>query len=67
MSLDLLITLDCPGCEDEREFAQPPCTDGHRSACPEVVCVVCGAAMFLAAIAVVAPDGRARRELRGAA
>lgn len=34
--------LVCVICGDERDFEQPPCADGHRDDCPDLVCVECG-------------------------
>ena len=48
--------LYCPACADDREFVQPPCTDGHTAdggECPEWACAACGAAFVLAGVAVM--------------
>jgi hypothetical protein len=36
----------CVECREETVFAQPPCADGHVD-CPELMCLVCGAAVIL--------------------
>ncbi len=41
-----LMTLFCAGCRAESEFEQPVCADGHGSECPDLVCVVCGLALY---------------------
>ncbi len=40
--------LGCPTCGDDREFAAPPCDDGHGVDCPDLACVVCGYAVVFA-------------------
>ncbi|MGY1833548.1 hypothetical protein ACI79P_00365 [Blastococcus sp. SYSU DS0510] len=43
----------CPSCEDDRDFVQPPCVDGHTEdggECPEWACVDCGAALVVGAV-----------------
>ena len=40
----------CPTCEDETDFAQPLCADGHTAdggECPEWACVDCGTAVVV--------------------
>lgn len=37
--------LYCSTCEQEEEFEQPPCADGHGADCPELACVACGTAV----------------------
>ena len=46
----------CPTCEDERDFVQPPCVDGHTGnggECPEWICADCGAAVVTGDAAVL--------------
>lgn len=43
----LMLVLHCTHCQDEREFEQPPCVDGHGFDCPEVACVECGSAVMV--------------------
>ena len=48
--------LYCPACADDREYVQPPCTDGHTAGegeCPEWACADCGAAFVLAGVPVM--------------
>lgn len=37
----------CPICDEQREFEQPPCFEGHGSECPEWSCVTCGHAILV--------------------
>ena len=49
----------CPTCDEVREFAQPPCADGHTDdgdECPDWACADCGTALVIAG-----PAGRADR------
>jgi hypothetical protein len=42
-------TDHCPTCDDDREFGQPPCVDGHTADggdCPEWACADCGTALL---------------------
>lgn len=35
--------LVCAHCNDNREFVQPPCPDGHEGGdCPDLMCSDCG-------------------------
>ena len=52
------LTLTCPVCGRRSEFEQPPCTDGHGSDCPELICVRCSSAVLVGAA------HRARRRAR---
>lgn len=47
----------CPDCDDEREFVQPGCVDGHTDdggGCPEWACTDCGAALVVGDVATAA-------------
>ena len=37
----------CSTCATESAFEQPDCRDGHGADCPELVCVLCGDALFV--------------------
>ncbi len=65
-----LMTLDCPGCHDERQFEPPHdqagCPDRADSppgGCPELACVDCGTALMVgfatprSTLSVVGPHG----------
>jgi len=39
-------TMFCTGCRADSEFEQPVCGDGHGRDCPDLVCVVCGLALY---------------------
>ena len=46
----------CPDCGEDRDFVQPPCTDGHTGdggVCPEWICADCGAAVITGDAAVL--------------
>jgi hypothetical protein len=43
----MTLTRHCSVCDDERDFEQPPCADGHGAACPEFACSVCGMAIVI--------------------
>jgi hypothetical protein len=43
----MTLTRHCSVCEDERDFEQPSCADGHGAACPELACVECGMAIMI--------------------
>lgn len=56
-------TWPCPACGDERQFVQPPCTDGHTEEggeCPEWACVECGTSYLSGGVAAPAPAGGLR-------
>ena len=50
----------CSTCATEAAFEQPACVDGHGADCPELVCVLCGDALFVDLL----PEARARRSRR---
>lgn len=61
-----LRTEHCPACDAFREFAQPPCVDGHTDdggECPEWACVDCGTALFLGVLPL-APRATVRAAVR---
>ena len=37
----------CSTCATEAAFEQPDCPDGHGPDCPDLVCVLCGDALFV--------------------
>ncbi len=39
--------LTCAHCGSAREFAQPPCPDGHEGDCPDLMCTDCGLLVVL--------------------
>ena len=46
----------CATCEEERDFVQPPCVDGHTGdggECPEWICADCGTAVITGDAAVL--------------
>ena len=43
-----LVYLHCSACAAEEPFETPPCADGHGDACPERLCVECGAVVAVA-------------------
>ncbi len=47
--------MHCPVCDTERNFEQPPCTDGHGPDCPEWVCTECGTALLVGPDPLVEP------------
>jgi hypothetical protein len=51
----------CSTCATEAAFEQPDCRDGHGADCPELVCVLCGDALFVDLL----PTSRARTARRG--
>ncbi|WP_036372631.1 hypothetical protein [Micromonospora sp. ATCC 39149] len=53
--------LYCDTCEGVRPFEVPPCADGHGTACPELACTGCGAAMLIATFTFPATQLTARR------
>lgn len=56
-------TEHCPTCDDDREFVQPPCADGHTEDggdCPEWACPDCGTALLIGAIPLRAAAAGAR-------
>ena len=56
-------TEHCPACGDDREFAQPPCVDGHTAdggECPEWACVDCGTALLIGVFPLGAAPARDR-------
>jgi hypothetical protein len=53
----------CPTCDDVTEYVQPPCADGHTDdggACPEWICVDCGAALLIGEVGPTPVAVRAR-------
>jgi hypothetical protein len=59
-------TEHCPTCDDERDFVQPSCVDGHTEdggECPEWACVDCGTALLIGVFPLVL---RSRPERRAA-
>ncbi|MDP9395858.1 MAG: hypothetical protein M3Q27_17030 [Actinomycetota bacterium] len=44
----------CSVCASTRVFEPVPCTDGHGSDCPEVLCVECGYVVVVGVVAEVA-------------
>lgn len=57
-------TWSCPSCDDERDFVQPTCLDGHTEdggECPEWACLDCGTALVLGGVPTLAGHERVPR------